>query len=348
MMYTNVFYFHTLNSIGGIETFFYQLGKKYGKDYDITIFFRNGDPGQVKRLSELVRVKKFKDGMRIRCKRMFVCFNTDILDAVESDEYWQMLHGDYVSLGVYPMEDPKITKWIAVSDVVRGAYMDGKDRDSIVCYNPFVPTKPKKVLNLISATRLTPDKGSVRMQKLIDALEAAGIPFLWTIYSDSPKPFNSENVIVCKPRLDIIEYIANADYLVQLSDSEGYCYSIVEALSVGTPVIVSDFKVAKEIGVENGKNGFILPMDMSDIPVKEIYKGLKKFTYKPPEDHWGDLLLAGGKDYEAEMNEIVTIVCKRQFFDLERNKMVDPKEVWEVPRRRAELLYELDVIDILE
>ena len=34
-MYVNVFYFKNINSIGGIETFFWQLGKKYGKDFDI-------------------------------------------------------------------------------------------------------------------------------------------------------------------------------------------------------------------------------------------------------------------------------------------------------------------------
>ena len=33
-MNDNVFYFRDLNIIGGIETFFYQLGKKYGKGYE--------------------------------------------------------------------------------------------------------------------------------------------------------------------------------------------------------------------------------------------------------------------------------------------------------------------------
>ena len=58
MKYPNVFYFHTLNVIGGIETFFYQLGKKYGKDFNITVFYRDGDAEQVKRLSQYVRMKR--------------------------------------------------------------------------------------------------------------------------------------------------------------------------------------------------------------------------------------------------------------------------------------------------
>ena len=65
-MMTNVFYFDQINSIGGIETFFYQLGKKYGKDYDITLFYRTGDAKQVQRLSQYIRVRKYRDGQTIR------------------------------------------------------------------------------------------------------------------------------------------------------------------------------------------------------------------------------------------------------------------------------------------
>lgn len=346
-MYVNFFYFHTLNSIGGIESFFWNLGKKYGKDFDITLFYRNADPNQLERLSKYIRVKRFRDGMTIRCKRAFVCFNTDIMDNIEAEEYYQMLHGDYVSLGVYPMEHPKITKWISVSDVVRKAYTVGKERDSIVCYNPYVPEKPRKVINLISATRLTPDKGYNRMVALADALEKANIPFLWTVYTDVPREMPSENVIMLKPRLNIIDYIANADYFVQLSDAEGYCYSVVEALSVGTPVIVTDFKVVHEIGVVNGKNGFILPMDMKNLPIDAIYKGVRKFQYTPLEDKWGELLLPGEGDIDNP-DAPVKIQCKKVYWDIELQREMNYGEVWEVPAKRADKLLDLDLVSLVE
>jgi glycosyltransferase involved in cell wall biosynthesis len=41
------------------------------------------------------------------------------------------------------------------------------------------------------------------------------------------------------PRLDIRDYIADADYLVQLSDTEAWSYSVLESLSLGTPVITT-------------------------------------------------------------------------------------------------------------
>ena len=348
-MFVNVFYFNTLNSIGGIETFFWNLGKKYGKDFDITLFYRSANSEQVERLSQFIRVKRFRDGMKIRCKRAFVCFNTDIMDSIEADEYYQMLHGDYVSIGVYPQYHYKVQKYISVSETVRDAYQKGRGEDSIVSYNPFVPVKPRKVLNLVSATRLTPDKGLNRMFALADALDANHIPYIWTVYTDLPRKSKNPSIVFLPPRLDVIDYIANADYYVQLSDAEGYCYSVVEALSIGVPVIVTDFPVAHEIGVVNGKNGFILPMDMSNLPIDDICKGLKKFKYTPLEDRWGELLLPVPPDYDEEMKQIVKVRAKRIFIDLARNNhTAEYGEEWECTMLRAEELYDLGLVEVME
>lgn len=347
-MFTNVFYFHTLNSIGGIETFFFQLGKKYGKDFDITVFYRFADQKQLHRLSQYVRCKKYRDGRVIRCKRAFVGFNTDILDFIEADEYYQMLHGDYTSLGVWPDVHPKIQKYISVSEVVRDAYQKGKGDDSIVCYNPFTVEKPKKALNLVSATRLTADKGYNRMEVLANALDEAGIPFVWTVYTDSNRAVTNPSIILRPPRLDILPFIANADYFVQLSDAEGYCYSVVEALSVSTPVIVTDMKVVHEIGVINGVNGWILPMNMENLPIADIYKGLKKFKYTPLPDKWGELLLPSDEDFLAQLDEIVRVKSKKYYFDLQLNHMVNCNEEWQCTRRRADELENLDLVEIME
>ena len=347
-MNTNLFYFHTLNSIGGIETFFWNLAQKYGKDFDITILFRNGDPAQVRRLAKLVRMKKYKDGETVHCKRAFVAFNTDILDHIEAEEYYQMLHGDYRSLGVLPQKHEKLQEYVACSKVVRDSYADVTGKVAQISYNPFVPVKPKKALRLISATRLTPDKGWNRMLQLAQAFDDAGIPYIWDIYSDMYKPVDNPSIILHPPRLDVLNYVAASDYYAQLSDSEGYCYSVVEALSIGIPVIVTDFPVATEIGVINGVNGFILPKDMSDIPVERVYKGLKKFKYSPPEDRWNELLLPVPPDYEEQMKKPVTVRCKRIFLDLERKQRVEYGEEWECTLGRAETLIDLGVVDIIK
>lgn len=344
----NVFYFDQLNVIGGIETFFYYLGKKYGKDHDITLYYRNGNNEQVKRLSQYIRVRRYYGDQVIRCKRAFLCFGLEIIDNIIAEEYYQVLHGDYTALKIYPKEHPKIQKRIAVSHVVSDSYREAKGFESEVCYNPYVPEKPRKVLNLVSATRLTPEKGWPRMEFLADALEKAGIPFIWMVYTDADKKPANKNIILRPTRLDILDYIANADYFVQLSDAEGYCYSVVEALSVGTPVIVTDFKVSGEIGVVNGKNGFILPMDMSEIPIDAIYKGLRKFKYTPLEDNWGEYLAEGEADYQADMNRIVKVSCLKIYFDLQIGRQMEYGEVWECTMLRAEELMNLGLVRIIE
>lgn len=346
-MNTNLFYFKQLNSIGGIETFFYNLAQKYGKDFDITILYKEGDKKQVERLSKLVRMRKYKDGERVRCKRAFCAFNTDILDYIDADEYYQVLHGDYRALGVLPMSHQKLQKYVACSQVVSDAYADITGEVAEVAYNPVVFHKPRKALRLLSATRLTPDKGWNRMLQLAKALDEAGVPYQWDIYTDMKKPIDNPNITIHAPRLDIINYIAAADYFVQLSDAEGYCYSVVESLCAGTPVIVTDFKVAHEIGVVNGKNGWILPMDMSNLPIEDICKGVKKFKYTPIEDRWGEYLLPIPPTYEEEMNQIVKVRCKHIYFDLEFKRQIDAGEEWECTRRRGEMLEDLNLVDII-
>lgn len=346
---TNVFFFDHINSIGGIETFFYHLGRKYGKDFDITLVYRNGNPDKVCQLSKYIRVKRYREGQIIRCKRFFATFNASILDYVDAEEYYQILHGDYTAMRVFPQDHAKIMGRISVSDVVRNSYKAAKGIDSIVSYNPYLPEKPNKVLNLISATRLTPEKGWERMLKFADALDKANVPFLWTVYTDSTNTAcGNKSIAMLPPRQDVLDFVANADYYVQLSDCEGYCYSVVEALSVGTPVIVTDFPVASEIGVINGENGFVLPMDMSDIPIASIRKGLKKFKYTPPEDKWGELLYEAPSTYEEERNRGVVVRCKRIYIDLEFERTVEFGEEWRCPVVRAEKLESMGLVDIIE
>lgn len=340
----NIFYFRMLNAIGGIETFFYYLAKKYS-DWDITIYYSVGDPEQVKRLKKYVRVKKYR-GEHIVCEKAFFNFNLDIIDNVEAKEYIQIAHGDYKAMGIRPNTHPKITKYLGVSQQVCNTFKEVTGHDTQLVYNPIEIEKPKKVLNLISATRLTKEKGKDRIKKLAQILDNAGIPYIWTIYTDDINAISNPNIIYRKPRLDIIDFVANADYLVQLSDNEGYCYSVVEALMVGTPVIVTDCPVFREIGV-NETNGFILDFSISKVPVKEIYKGLQKFKYKPKQDNWKEILAEGQNTYPEEKGKNVKVKAISNYYDIQLNRSVKINEVYEVTMERAEELEEHNVAEML-
>ena len=88
--------------------------------------------------------------------------------------------------------------------------------------------------------------------------------------------YQMKMLIYMKPRLDIRDYIADADYLVQLSDTEAFSYSILESLCLGTPVIITPIPSSIEMGVKNGINGYILDFSMKDIPITQIYKTFLK------------------------------------------------------------------------
>ena len=346
----NVIYFPSFNCVGGVETYCYEMGLKFGKDYDITVLYQNGDADMMKHIAEVARVIRYNPGDKIICDVFIFGWGYDILDNVEAKEYIQTFHADYINRHLNPCHDSKITKRFGVADNTTNGIREHYDwaADIETMYNPYTPKKPRKVLNLISATRLTAEKGFDRMVKLADTLDEAGIPFHWTVYTDKPREFPNKSVSIMKHRLDILDFIADADYLVQLSDTEGYSYSIVEALSVGTPVICTEIPVAQEQGIVDGVTGFILPFDMSRIPVKEIYKGMRRKKVEPKESNYDEVLAPGKAEIEKDMKKKTTVLVKKIYVDLQFDKQMNPGEKFDVDRKRAEHLEGLGLVEILE
>lgn len=348
----NVIYFPNFNCVGGVETYCYEMGLKYGKEFDITVLYRNGDADMMKHIAEAARVIKYRPGDKVICDVFIFGYGweKDLFDNLEAKEIIQTFHADYVCRHLHPCSDPRITRRFGVAENttqgIREHYEWAKDIETM--YNPYTVQKTKKVLNLISASRLTAEKGFDRMVTLAKALDEANIPFHWTIYTDKPREFPNKSVAVMPHRLDILDFIANADYLVQLSDTEGYSYSIVEALSVGTPVICTEFPVAEEQGIKNGVTGFILPFDMSRIPVNDIYKGVKKFKYTPRESHYEEVLSPGEIDIDEILSKDVTVQCIKAYHDLEMDRVIKPGEKYIVSRNRGEHLADLKFAEIME
>lgn len=341
-MYKNVFYYSVLMPIGGIETWLWSLGKKYGRSHDILVVYSRADEDQLRRLQQVVRCEQFR-GQRIQCKKAFFCYDADIIEHVDAEEYFLVLHGDYKALGLRPPMLPKITRVIGVSQIVCDAYKELTGVEAELCHNPLIVAKPKKVLRLISATRMAPEKGIRRIDEFAAILERAGISFTWDVYSDGTASFKSPYVVWRPRRLDVVDLIAGADYLVQLSNTEGLPYVLSEALSVGTPVIVTDYPAAREIGVEDGVNGFILPMDLSKVPVDAIRKGLGEFKYTAPADNWAELLEPGRGTYMDEIAGTVLVQCVSPYFDLVLKRSISSGEYIRTSPERAALLAEKEL-----
>ena len=320
MEFKNVLYFANINIIGGVESTFYYLAKKY-QDYDITILYKTGDIAQIKRLQQFCLCKQYK-GEKIKCKKIFFNYSKDIIDNVKAESYEEVIHRDPLAVKEEWKIHPKINKYHGVSQLVCDHFKQLTGKDCELLYNPLVLDKPKKVLKIISATRLTPEKGIDRMKKLGELLDKENIPYLWLIFTNSIDTIQNPNMIFMQPKLDITDYIADADFLVQLSNDESFCYSVVEALSLGTPVIVTDCPVFKEIGVKDGINGWICDFDMSNIDVKKIYNTPLKFSYEPPKDTWGEELVKGKPTYERK-NNLNTLQATEDFTYSRFNELKD-------------------------
>lgn len=329
----DIFYFRHLNKIGGVETFFYNMARKYGKR-NITIYYNSADEKQLGRLEQIVRVKKY-NGEQIKCRNAYFNYQFDIIDNVKAENYYLLVHKDYKVSNDTPYVHPKINGFIAVSETAAKAFEEQTGRKAKVLYNPFVYEEPQRCLFLISATRLTKEKGEKRMKKLAKALDDANISYLWIIFSNYGGERISENVVYTPQRLDIRNCMVMADWFVQLSDYEAYCYSVVESLSVGTPVIVTDCPVFKEIGV-NEKNGITLPFDMEDIPIDKIVKGLPPFKYEPPKDEWDKILTKAKTDYIPPKEEdLLTIkIVTNKYYDNKLDRSVYRGEELTVTRKR--------------
>ena len=142
-----------------------------------------------------------------------------ILDDVRAEEIIQIIHADYKAQGLEPNTHPRITRYIAVSEQAKKSFEELTGLNVGLAYNPYKKEPTHRVLRLISATRLTPEKGRERIEKLAKILDDNGLLYSWEIYSNT-KEFANPNVIVRKPRLDVTDFMATADFLVQLSDSE--------------------------------------------------------------------------------------------------------------------------------
>ena len=291
--HSNILYIRDLSPLGGVETFVWEMVKKY-QDYDIAVVYKTADPKQLARLQKLCRCYEHRQ-QKIICDVAIINWDTSIIDfIVESADIYQVIHGDYTN-PVYtwkPLTHPRIKEYIGVTKFVAEGFkkMMGCN-NTTYGYNPLTINEDEKMLILVSATRLSPIKGKDRMQRLANALDYAGIKYIWYVFTNDKDALRSDNVVYMKPRLDVGRWIAKADYVVQLSDTEACSYTINESLYRNIPVIVTPLPYLEEIGVKDGKNAWVLNFDCSNMQhiVDNIYNK-PKFVFKHLEDKYDELL----------------------------------------------------------
>lgn len=337
-----VIYTHWTDIIGGIETFTYSFCMRMKKHYDIIVLYDTMHPKQIERLEPHVMVMKNDPKVAIQCDTLIM---NRVLDKIPENVTYkksiQILNGAKVKGYPFP-HNRDLT--ICVSDYVQKCWYDD-DPESLVIRNLVTVEEPKEQpLLLVSATRVdTLDKGENRMISFAKLMEKQNIPFIWLCFTNRPLPSDAPSgMIRMEPTLDIITYIKKADYLVQLSNSEGFCYSIVEALSVGTPVIVTPLDVLDEIGVVNGENARVLPYELSEHINLNNLQDIPVFNYKynnnPLIQKWKSVLGNTKPTNTYRPPEKVTIKIIREYQSMQINRLVKIGEVLTVNKQRADVL----------
>lgn len=335
--YANVFFVHSIQQLGGVETYLWEIAKKY-HEYDIVVAYQEADGKQLARLRKLVRC--IRVNKPIYCKRCFHAYEFD-MNLVVADEYIQCIHANYEIQGLPPNISPKITKYIAVSKWVAEAYERLLEQRDIhkkveIAYNPISVDKPNKVLKLISPTRLSKEKGRERMIQLAEALIRKGIKFIWLVFTDGDIP-QLPGFIKMPVDIDVRDYIAEADYLVQLSDTEGYCYAVMEAWLLGTMTITTPVPSFYEQGLVDGKNGYIIDFEMPNVDnfVDKIYKGVHKAKYEPKQDGYEDLIIKEPSTYS--LDDFINVKATRNFYNTETDSWVMEDTILNIEKTQLDL-----------
>ena len=355
----NIIYAGNINVIGGVEQYVYELIKKY-KDNDIAVVCKTITPEQEKRMRKYCKVYKHTSE-KIECKVIITNWDTFIINYVNEDaKVYTVVHSDYsheTQKQALPIDNPRIT-YICITEDSKKKFeeISGiKDR-TILCRNPLTTEKIEKPLILMSATRLTKEKGGHRMLALANELDRQGIKYIWYVFTsngyDNNPVWGNKNVIKMQNRLDLDYFYEYADWYIQLSEVEGDSYSLKQALYVGTPIVVCELPYFKEIGIENGKNAIYLDFDCFNVEkvAKALTKPLK-FTFEPVKDAYDKILAKGKSHYEEERNMKVKVKANEKFEgirDAERNVYPKAGDEWETTKERAEFLQSKGVIEIME
>lgn len=290
---SNIFYIKDLSPLGGVETFIWEMVKKY-QDYDIAVVYKTADSKQLARLEKYCMCYQHRK-QKIKCKIAIINWDTSIIDYIdEGAEIYQVIHGDYTN-PVYtwkPLTHPRIKEYIGVTKFVAEGFKKMMGcKNTTYGYNPLTIDEEEKMLILVSATRLSPIKGKDRMQLLANALDNAGIKYIWYVFTNDKDALKSDNVVYMKPRLDVGRWISKADYVVQLSDTEACSYTINESLYRNIPVIVTPLPYLEEIGVKDGINAWVLKFDCSNMQhIVDNIMNKPKFEFKHLKDRYDDIL----------------------------------------------------------
>ena len=312
-----IIYISRYNSIGGVERFVENFCKRMNNHYDITLLFDWAESNSLLlEMSDFVNIKKLDHKEKYKCDYFInsTAWGYEPYNHIQAKKQIQIIHADFTHVianwDFQYKKHKNTTHHVCVGELVKKAFEIATPYkcDNII-YNLLDNTiklenKPKNdKLTLITVSRLSGEKGFDRMLQFAKLLELNKIDYIWSVYGNKNNNYN--NAIVKKFQNTKVNFkgvirnpfpeINKADYLVQLSDTEGFAYSVYEALQCKTPCIITPFASGNE-QIKDGVNGYVIPFDLQNIDLKQIVNNIptvKDFKEIGSEQTWIDFLENG-------------------------------------------------------
>lgn len=313
--------------IGGIETFIYSFCKQMSEYYDITVLYDSIASNQLARLMEYSPCLKNDLSQPVICDTLIVNRIGDRIPRnIQYKKVIQMAHCIKQESNWHIPQDRDYI--VNVSQASKDSFGE-EAKDGIVIHNLTDGEKADKALLLVSALRVgASDKqgNDERCIKFSRMLDRAGIKYIWLYFGDKQLKNEPENMQYCGMRLDIKPFISRADYLVQLSGSEAFSYSLLEALECKTPVIVTPLAQNADMGIEDGKNAYIVPFEVDGFDVLKLFKK-PRFEYHHDNEsiikQWRDLIGDMTPTHSYQPKKQVEVEVTRQYYDLQREETMN-------------------------
>jgi hypothetical protein len=154
----NIVYIRDFSELGGVETFTYEMAKKY-HDLDIAVIYKQAHVEQIRKVAKYCPIYKHTD-QKIECDVAIINYDTSIIPFInEGAKIYQVIHGDYENEAYKwkPPTHPRITAYIGITKHIVESFKRITGLDNVILgYNPL--TIEKKKLILISGTRISPIK----------------------------------------------------------------------------------------------------------------------------------------------------------------------------------------------
>lgn len=301
-----VVYQSLLFRIGGIEEADYNLAKQF-RDRNITFIFGTADSEQMLRIGKYCNCK-IDDNKEIKCDVLILASYDSknyIEGRVEARKIYQQCHADWVglkSMGIWRNYEweiyDKVDKVLAVSTTTRDSLLHAfkKPIESEIVPNILAEPDENDFRVFLSLSRFTSEKGGDLIVKMAEQFNNAGKNYLWFVcgtpdYKLLDELKKNKNIIFLEAGVDKQALIKKADYLVQLSKNESYCYSVHRALEQGVPVIATEIPEMEKI-IKNGENGYLVDFNLSNLDIEKIFNCVPKFEGKSEkvEPIWNKVL----------------------------------------------------------